>query len=71
MAAVYSGRFLSYVATSPVDARAVMGCSTLTLVSGASGSATTYLWADDIHPGPNWQTQVGSAAVTRATTNPF
>lgn len=70
-AAVYSSQFQSYVATSPVDPRAVIGCSTLTLVSGASGSATTYLWADDIHPGPNWQSQVGGAAVTRATNNPF
>lgn len=70
-AGVYSSQFLSYVATTPVDPRAVIGCSTLTLVSGAGGSATYYLWADDIHPGPNWQRQVGSAAITRATHNPF
>lgn len=71
MAGVYSSQFKPYVATSPVDPHAVIGCSTLTLVSGASGSATTYLWADDVHPSPNWQRQVGSAAVTRATNNPF
>lgn len=71
MAGVYSSQFKPYVATSPVDPRAVIGCSTLTLVSGASGSATSYLWADDIHPSPNWQRQVGSAAVTRAANNPF
>jgi phospholipase/lecithinase/hemolysin len=53
------------------DWTSVLGCTNLTLVSTALASSTTYLWADAIHPGPNWQRQVGSAAVTRATNNPF
>jgi len=53
------------------DWTSVLSCTNLTLASGAAASTTTYLWADAIHPGPNWQTRVGSAAVTRATNNPF
>ncbi|MFM2342601.1 MAG: hypothetical protein RLZZ592_2254 [Pseudomonadota bacterium] len=46
-------------------------CTVSTLVSGAAGSGTTYLWADLQVPGPNWQARVGSAALSRARNNPF
>lgn len=49
----------------------LLGCTTATLQDAASGSTTTYFWADDIHPGPNWQSRFGSAAVSRTKTNPF
>jgi len=40
-----------------------------TLVAGAS--ATTHLWADDRHLGPNAHNQIGSQALSRAINNPF
>ena len=50
--------------TSPLPA-----CDTTTLVSGATG--TSYLWADDLRPGPTWHTRVAFFAVARARNNPF
>lgn len=49
----------------------LLGCTTATLLDAAAGSISTYFWADDIHPGPNWQSRFGSAAVSRTKTNPF
>jgi hypothetical protein len=46
-------------------------CSTATMVSGAAGVATTYLWADAQHPGVSFQSRVGIAALNRARNNPF
>lgn len=59
-------------ATLALDStRQVIGCTTSTLVEGASGSAVTYLWADDRHPSPAWQVRLGSSAASRAQNNPF
>jgi phospholipase/lecithinase/hemolysin len=65
-AGVYSAFAIALPATQQV-----IGCSTLTLASAAAGSASTYLWADDLRPSPAWQVRVGAAAVSRALTNPF
>lgn len=51
--------------------RQVIGCSNLTLVSGAAASNSTYLWSDDRRPGAAWQSYLGSAAISRARNNPF
>lgn len=50
---------------------ALPDCSTATLVSGAGGVATTYLWADAQHPGVTFQARVGITALNRARNNPF
>ncbi|WP_310461727.1 hypothetical protein [Sphaerotilus sp.] len=46
-------------------------CSTATMVSGAAGVGTAYLWADAQHPGVSFQSRVGIAALNRARNNPF
>ncbi len=50
---------------------ALPACDTTTLVSGAAGSGTKYLWADDLRPGPAWHARVATFAVARARNNPF
>lgn len=58
--------------TSVTDAAcnvALPDCTTLTLVSGATG--TSHLWADDRHPAPLWHARVGALADARVRTNPF
>ncbi|WP_293998974.1 SGNH/GDSL hydrolase family protein [Sphaerotilus sp.] len=50
---------------------ALPACTTATLVSGAAGSGTTYLWADAQHPSALFQSRVGAAAFNRARNNPF
>lgn len=47
----------------------VTQCNTTTLVSGAS--ATSHLWADATHIGPQAHSQIGALAQTRALNNPF
>jgi phospholipase/lecithinase/hemolysin len=44
-------------------------CTTATLVSGAT--ATSNLWADDRHLGPQAHANIASFAITRARNNPF
>jgi outer membrane lipase/esterase len=44
-------------------------CRTNTLVTGATSSS--YLWADDLRPGPALQSRMGSLADFRAKNNPF
>lgn len=50
---------------------ALPDCTTATMVSGAAGLGTAYLWADAQHPGVNYQIRVGTAALNRARNNPF
>ena len=60
--------------TNVVDAVctvALPGCTTATMVSGAAGLGTAYLWADAQHPGVNYQVRTGIAALNRARNNPF
>jgi phospholipase/lecithinase/hemolysin len=45
------------------------GCTTATLVSGAT--STNNLWADTLMPGPNFHGRLGSIAAFRARNNPF
>jgi outer membrane lipase/esterase len=45
------------------------GCNTKTLVDTAT--ATTWLWADNLHPSPAFQARLAAAAETRARSNPF
>ncbi len=45
------------------------GCTTKTLVDTAT--ATTWLWADSLHPSPAFQARLAAAAETRARSNPF
>jgi outer membrane lipase/esterase len=44
-------------------------CRTNTLVTGATSSS--YMWADDLRPGPAVQSRMGSLADFRAKNNPF
>lgn len=53
----------------PAKAATVDLCTTDTLVTG--GSASLYLWADDIHLSPNGHAYVGSLAGSRTRANPF
>lgn len=46
-----------------------LDCTPLTLI--ANGSASTYLWADDLHLTPGAHVVMGNAAVSRASNNPF
>lgn len=55
--------------TKPVCTVALPNCTANTLV--ASGSAATYLWADDIHMSQGGHTQLGTLAQARALNNPF
>lgn len=60
--------------TNAVDAActtALPDCTTATMVSGAAGVGTTYLWADAQHPGVTFQARTGIAALNRARNNPF
>lgn len=60
--------------TNVVDAvctTALPDCTTATMVSGAGGIGTLYLWAGAQHPGVNYQIRVGIAALNRARNNPF
>lgn len=56
---------------------ALPACNTNTLIpdpnstSGASASATTWLWADELHLSAGGHKSFGSIAVTRAGNNPF
>jgi outer membrane lipase/esterase len=47
----------------------VTTCTSQTLVTGAT--ATTHLWADQLHLSPVGHANIGSLAVARATGNPF
>jgi hypothetical protein len=44
-------------------------CRTNTLATGAT--STSHLWADDLRPGANLQSRMGSLAEFRAKNNPF
>ncbi len=46
-------------------------CTSATLVSGAGGVATRYLWADAQHLGVTFHARVGLTALNRARNNPF
>jgi phospholipase/lecithinase/hemolysin len=70
LAGIYSAPF-NTIYPNESDERRVIGCSNLTLVSGAAASNSTYLWADGRRPGAAWQAQLGSAAISRARNNPF
>jgi phospholipase/lecithinase/hemolysin len=64
----------SFALTNVLDAAcqstAVLpSCRTNTLVTGAT--ATNYMWADSIRPGPTVQSRMGSLAEFRAKNNPF
>jgi hypothetical protein len=48
---------------------ALPGCTTATVVAGAS--PTTWLWADALHPTPKFHELFGAQAVSRAVNNPF
>jgi hypothetical protein len=67
-------KLLAYALTNTADAActtALPACTTATLVSGAAGVGTAYLWADAQHPGVSFQSRVGIAALNRARNNPF
>lgn len=55
--------------TQAVCTVALPNCTTQTLATGATVSS--HLWADDKRIGPPAQTQIASAAITRAANNPF
>jgi phospholipase/lecithinase/hemolysin len=55
--------------TTPACTVALPGCTTATLVAGATG--ISHLWADTLRPGPRFQESMGAQAVSRALNNPF
>jgi outer membrane lipase/esterase len=55
--------------TTPACTVALPGCTTATLVTGAT--AVSHLWADDLRPGPRFHESLGAQAVSRAVNNPF
>jgi phospholipase/lecithinase/hemolysin len=64
----------SFGLTNVVDAACrsdapLPGCTTATLVTGATAAA--WLWADSLRPGPLLHSRMATAAETRARTNPF
>jgi lysophospholipase L1-like esterase len=64
----------SFALTNVIDAvcassATLPGCTTATLVSGATASA--YLWADSLRLGPSTQARLGTLAQARARNNPF
>ncbi|MEW6703388.1 MAG: hypothetical protein AB1430_00875 [Pseudomonadota bacterium] len=58
-------------ATDKLDPSVLLGCTTETLVTEASKSATAYLWAGNVQLGPYGQSRLGSLAASRAINNPF
>lgn len=53
---------------------ALPDCTPLTLTdtSGTTaGNPTIHVWADNLHPGSNWQVRAGTLARSRALNNPF
>jgi hypothetical protein len=64
----------SFSLTNVLDAAcqataALPDCQTNTLVTGATASG--YMWADDLRPGPTVQARFGTIAQYRALNNPF
>lgn len=51
----------------------VRSCTSQTLrtVNGVAATASTYLWADNVHMSPVGHSNLGSLALSRATNNPF
>lgn len=66
----------SYSITDATDAACLSAyplptCTTATVVDAAVGKTANYLWADNIHPGTAFHTQLGAQAVSRLNTLPF
>lgn len=60
----------SYSGANLTTTGALLTCTTDTLVSGDTDPATTYLWADDLHPNAYFaQRYLGQLAQTRANDN--
>jgi outer membrane lipase/esterase len=55
--------------TQPACALALPGCTTATLVTGAT--ATSHLWADTLRPAHRFHEFFGAQALSRAVNNPF
>lgn len=46
-------------------------CTTDTLITAAKDKASTYLWADQVHPAANFHVYLGQQAVSRLSNLPF
>jgi phospholipase/lecithinase/hemolysin len=60
--------------TDPACTTALPNCSTDTVVdsgSSSTSSASTYLWADELHPGPVFHARLGQQAIGRVNSLPF
>ncbi|MEX8494658.1 hypothetical protein [Sphaerotilus sp.] len=69
-----STKMASYTLTNVVDpvcTTALPACTTATMVAGAAGVGTAYLWADAQHPSVSFHSRLGLAALNRARNNPF
>lgn len=58
-------------ATQAACTTALPNCSTDTVVDAAANTSNTYLWADELHPGATFHTQLGLQAVNRVNSLPF
>lgn len=54
-----------------LDTVALVDCTNATLVPGADGRPSAYLWADELRFSIAAQAQIASLAIDRATRNPF
>jgi phospholipase/lecithinase/hemolysin len=50
---------------------ALPNCTTDTVVDAAANASNAYLWADELHPGATFHTQLGVQAVSRISNLPF
>jgi phospholipase/lecithinase/hemolysin len=65
---------VTHAACTTVAPQTLLDCTTKTLTdstvaadgSTTDGNISTRLWADELHPGPNWHGQIGSDAISRA-----
>ena len=70
-AAAQPGAYGLTNATQAACTAALPNCTTDTVVDAAANASNGYLWADELHPGATFHTQLGMQAVGRVSSLPF
>lgn len=70
-AVAHPGAYGMADATQAACTTALPNCSTDTVVDAAANASNAYLWADELHPGAVFHTQLGTQAAGRISSLPF
>jgi phospholipase/lecithinase/hemolysin len=70
-AVAHPGAYALTNATNVACTTALPNCTTDTVVDTAANTSNAYLWADELHPGATFHTQLGVQAVNRINSLPF